>query len=256
MPRTTTKNLRCYIDGYDLSSYITNIGALNWDFGFETIAGLSEEIKGGLPGQATTGIESINGMFDTTATSGLHAVMSTVTNHHVMIPFGVAGAPAAADFVYFGRYEQLGYALDIGDGLTAASMKFGMPSVDEGLSYDKPWGVLVHASAARTAANTAVGIDDYGSATTGGYMMYQIFSVIGAGTVTIKVQHADTNSNVSFSDLGGCTSGAIAHSSVPASDIKETTLTTTAVKRYLRWQIALDTITSVTFALAFVRDTR
>lgn len=254
MARVVSKDLRCYIDGYDLSSYITNIGGLNWDYGFTQIAGLSEEIKGGLPGQASTGIEAINGMFDSTATSGLHAVMSTVTNHHVMIPFGVAGAPAIADFAYFGRFEQLGYQAEIGDGLTAVNMKFGQPSVDEELSYDKPWGVLHHASAARTAANTAVGIDDYGSATTGGYMMYQIFSVIGSGTVTIKMQHADTNQNASFADLGGCTSGAIAHGSVPASDIKETTATSTTVNQYLRWQIALDTITSVTFALAFMRD--
>ena len=254
MARVRTKDLRCYIDGYDLSSYVTNIGPLNWDFGFEQIAALSEEIKGGLPGQPTIGIEFINGIFDSTATSGLHAVMSTVTYHHVMIPFGVAGAPAVSDYVYFGKFEQFGYQSEIGDGMVAANMKFGMPPVDEELSYHKPWGVLTHASGAETSASTATGIDDYGSATTGGYMMYQIFSVIGEGTVTIKMQHADTNENASFADLGGCTSGTIAHGAVPAADIKETTATTTTVNRYLRWQIALDTISSVTFALAFMRE--
>ena len=254
MARVVSKDLRCYIDGYDLSSYVTGIGNLNWDHDFQQIAGLSEAVKGGLPGQSETGIETINGVFDSTATSGLHTVMSTVTNHHVMIPFGVAGAPAAGDFAYFGRFEQLGYQTDIGDGLTAVNMKFGMPSVDEGLAYEKPWGVYLHTNSAATAENTAVGIDDYGSATTGGYMMYQIFSVIGTGTVTIKVQHAETNSNGSFADLGGCTSGAVAHTSIPAADIKETTAITTDVYRYLRWQLALDTITSCTFALAFMRD--
>lgn len=254
MPRVVSKDMRCYIDGYDLSPYITNIGQLNYDFGFEQIAGLSEEVKGGLPNQATLGIDAINGMFDSTATSGLHAVMNAVTNHHVMIPFGVYGAPAAGDHVYMGKFEQLGYQSDIGDGLTAATMRFGQPSVDEGLSYHKPWGVLVHANSAETAANTATGIDDYGSATTGGYMMCQIFSVIGTGTVTIKLQHADTNVDGSFADLGGCTTGAVAHGSVPYADIKETTLTTTTVNRYLRWQISLDTITSVSFALSFVRE--
>ena len=77
--------------------------------------------------------------------------------------------------------------------------------------------------------------------------MYQVFS--GDGTASIKVQDASTNSDVSFADL--LSSGSV-NFSTPKSGIVALAKTAT-VKRYVRWQIALGTATTVTFALAFVR---
>ena len=81
--------------------------------------------------------------------------------------------------------------------------------------------------------------------------MYQVFA--GDGTATISVEDATTNSDANFAALTGATSGEIDFST-PTAGIVAIGRTAT-VRRYLRWQISLNTATTVTFALAFVRAT-
>ncbi len=156
-----------------------------------------------------------------------------------------------------GVFEQLGFQAAEQDRAMIATIPFGDWDVQSLISYHNPWGSLVHALAAETAVNSAIGYDDGagGQTTKGGWMMYQITAVEGTGNVTTKIQDAATNTNPSFADLSGATSGAIANTAVPASGVVALAITAT-VRQFLRWQIVLSGITSVTFALAFVRETR
>jgi hypothetical protein len=254
--RTTSKYARFYADGYDLSGYARSVGELRWEFSASPDAALTDAVKN-IPAvnAASIGPGTLNGFFDNTATSGLHAVASGAgVKRVVMIPHGIRAAPAQSDPVFCGEFEQTGYSVAMDNNILVANVPFGeTDAIAAGLAYAKPWGVLLHAYGAETGANTATGVDDLGAASAkGGFLCYQIFSVTGTGSVTVKVQEADTNVNGSFADLSGATSGAIAHTAVPCAGIVALG-TTAAVKRYLRWQIALVTITSVTFALAFVR---
>jgi len=132
----------------------------------------------------------------------------------------------------------------------AVNIPFGAWDVANLIDYEKPWGVLVHANGAETAVNSAAGIDDRGAATAAcGYLVYQVFA--GNGTATVKVQDAAINSDGSFSDLSGATSG-VTDFSTPAAGIVAIG-TTATVRQYLRWQIVLGTATTVTFALSFCR---
>jgi hypothetical protein len=81
--------------------------------------------------------------------------------------------------------------------------------------------------------------------------MYQVFA--GNGTATLKVQDAATNTNPSFADLSGATSGSV-NCATPSAGVVAIS-TTATVRQYLRWQIVFGTATTVTFALAFVRAT-
>jgi hypothetical protein len=116
--------------------------------------------------------------------------------------------------------------------------------------YDNPWGVLIHAYGAETAANaSATGSVDNLAATNdvGGYMMYQVFA--GNGTATLSID--ESADNVNFTPLTDATTGVINCAVVSAGIVQ---LATTAdVKQYLRWQLAKGSATTVTFALAFVR---
>ena len=104
-----------------------------------------------------------------------------------------------------------------------------------------------------TAANTATGVDDLFTGTTstnGGYLWYHILTA--DGTATVKAQNASTNSDGSFSDITGATSGSVDASAAPKFGVAATAAGLT-VTRYLRWQIALGTATTLSFVCGFVR---
>jgi len=191
----------------------------------------------------------LNGVMDNTA-SHLHDLPITSGSHVVMIPIGIRAAPAAGDPVYNGRFYIDGYESTDDGGASVVNVPFGDWDVANLINYSKPWGILIHPLGAETAVNTAIGIDDRGAATAlGGYMVYQVTA--GNGTATIKVQDAATNTNPSFSDLTGATSGVIT-AAAGVSGLVAIGVTAD-VRRYLRWQIVLGTATTVTFVVAFVR---
>ena len=252
--RTLARWARMYVNGYDLSGDIRTIGPLAHLTDIEEMEGLDWEIKGGLPGTTTISVGALNSMLNSDGTTKMHDLFNAPgSNYPVMVPIGIRAAPAQGDPCFCAQVNELGYAGEIAINSMALNLTFGGKPATTVLNHKKPWGVLLHAKAAKTAANTAAGADGLASSAYGGFMMYQIFAVSGTGTVEIKVQEADTNSNANFADLTGATSGAIAHTATPTGGIVQLAITA-AVKRYLRWQIELTGITSVTFALGFVRS--
>ena len=255
--RTLKRWTRIFVDGVDLSGYTREIGPLGWTYDEVEQVALMDGVKGALPNHPEISIGTLNGLFDNTATSGIHAALSTAggNSRDVLVAMGIRADPAAGDPAFMGAFNQTAYMIAPSGGDIALTVPFGKISPAEGLLYEKPWGTLLHASGAETAANTAIGIDDdrRGASTAlGGYLVYHILDVDGTGTVTISVEDAATNLNASFAALDGATTAAIAHTAVPCSGIIQIDKTDT-VRRYLRWQLALDTITSCTFVLGFVR---
>lgn len=253
--RTVSRWGRIYVAGYDLSGDTRTIGPLGMMQETEDMEGLDWAVKGGLPGQSIVTIGALNTMLNSDGAARTHDLFHTPgSNYPVMVPIGIRAAPAQGDPVFCCQVNELGYTGEVGLNSLALNLTFGGKPASLALNHKKPWGTLLRPKLATTAANTAVGVDDAGAASAnGGFMCYQIFSATGEGTVEIKVQEADTNQNASFADLTGATSGAIAHTAVPAGGIVQLA-TTAAVKRYLRWQIELTGITSATIALAFVRS--
>jgi len=253
MSRSIAKNSRVYIDGFDLSGYVQAPPPLVWEFEPSEWAAITDPVKGVLPGQANIRGGTLNGVMDNTATSGLHAVMSTPDQvRDIMVPTGFDAAPAAGDPAFMAQLEQLSYQ-GSGDGLLVPiTIELGGRSVrGDDMAYAVPWGHLLHAKGAETGVNSAAGITVASAASSkGGFMMYHAFS--SDGTVTILVEEASTNTDGNFAALSGATSGEIDPSSTPVSGLIPLD-NDAAVKRYLRWQITLGTATTVTFALGFVR---
>ena len=247
--RTLQKWVRIYAGGYELCSDARSIGPLIWQYDIADLTTMCDEVRGGLPAHAKLGIGVLNGVMDNTA-NHLHDLPITSGSHVVMIPIGIRAAPAAGDPVYNGRFYIDSYESTDDGGASVVNVPFGDWDVDNLINYSKPWGILIHPLGAETAVNTAIGIDDRGAATAlGGYMVYQVTA--GNGTATIKVQDAATNTNPSFSDLTGATSGVIT-AAAGVSGLVAIGVTAD-VRRYLRWQIVLGTATTVTFVVAFVR---
>lgn len=247
--RTHIRFSRVYIDGYDMSGYSRSFGPLDCTFEEGTDDALTLNVKAMLPGNAVVSPGPLNGLFDNTATSGLHVIANGAdATRSCMYAIGIRAVPADNDPVFAGKFMQPAYLANPTENPITATIPLNNSSyLAENLAYARPWGVLLHASAAATAANSSTGLDQTAQTTAGGWMMYQVFS--GNGTATIKVQDASTNLDGSFGDL--LSSGVIDCSS-PTADIVALA-TNATVERYVRWQIVLGTATTVTFALSWHR---
>ena len=249
--RTVSKWTRVYADGYDISGDSRSIGPLVNTFDEGDLTAFSHAVKGALPGHAMHGVGTLNGIFSDTASTGLHTIASGAgVMRTLMVAQGMRAEPAAGDPAYMGEFEQLGYQAEPAGGVYV-NIPFGNSSARAStFLYNNPWGVLLHAKAAATAANStaSAGIDTNGGASAfGGYLVYQVFA--GNGTATISVD--DSADDSSYSALSGATSGEIDFSTPTAGRIAIGR--TASVRQYLRWQISLNTATSVTFALGFSR---
>jgi hypothetical protein len=249
--RTILKYARVYIDGYDMSGYARTFGPLTCDFGGESMAAISDPVMGWLPGPSTVGIGTLNAFLDNTA-GGLHALASGAgVKRTILIAQGMRAIPAAGDPAFMCELEQAGYSSDVSGIFTTVNIPFSNSVRSGALLYPKPWGILVHANAAETGANSANGIDLTDVSTLfGGYMTYQVLAAAGAGNMTATISVEDSAS------LGSGYAGLVTTGSIncitPVAGIVALARTAT-VRRYVRWQLALGTATSVTFALGFHR---
>lgn len=250
MTRTHLKHYRVYVNGVDLSGQSRTIGALSQVFGAEPDAAMTDGSKNIVLGQGDIQAGTLSAFLENDA-AALFANQAQTTRN-LLVAIGANAAPIAGDNVFAWKFEDTGYMVDQGSGFVAATLPFGGASYASTLTYKQPWGKLLHASGAESAVNTAVGIDDLGaSSALGGIFVYHLHS--SNGTVTLKAQDAATNTNPSFTDISGATSGSITAAVTPQSGMIALG-TTSTVRRYLRWQLVFGTATGATFTCAFIRN--
>jgi len=246
---------RVYIDGYDLSAYLFDVGEIGVEYPQYSQACFSDSIPGVVVGKPTVSAGPLLGVFDNTATTGLHVLSDAAqgTLRHISVLRGVRAAAAIGDDVFCAPVYQTGYK-SIGDGLVTCRTDLSGADVSTALLYDEFWGKVLHTMTAVTDANSANtdAVDGGAETTAGGWLMYHIYAVTGgAGTVTISVD--DSANGTTWLALSGATSGTVAYSAAPTSGIIQLGVTAT-VRQYLRWQYAeAGGATGATFALAFIR---
>lgn len=250
--RTTTRWSRVYADGYDISGYSRAIGPLEVTFEEADLTTMADPVKGYLRNHAQVNVGTLDAVFDNTATSGLHAVLSSPASRNVLVAKGIRGVPADGDPCFAGYFMQGAYQIaEDGMAVTANIPFTGWAADASTLQYAGPWGTLLHANASATADNSAgAGFDNpiAGATAKGGYFVYQILGG-DAGTVTLSVD--DSADNSSFTALSGATSGSVAASAGVSGIVAIGNGAT--VRRYLRWQLAFGTAATVTFVSAFMR---
>lgn len=253
MTRTVEKFTRVYVGGYDLSGYARSVGPLELSHDEADLTTFTDTVKGYLRNHAQANVGTLNTVMEDTATTGTHAVMAARAGaaQTVTVAIGMNAAPAAGDPVFGGTFTMKSYTPEDAGGAAVVSAQFsGWASDAASLLHASPWGVLLHASGAETAANTGTGVDNPTAASTtkGGFLVYQVLA--GNGTATISVD--DSANNSAFSALSGATTGSIAVGTVQAGIVA--LAPTATVRRYLRWQIAFGTATTCTFVLSFHRN--
>lgn len=250
--RTVSRWIRTFLGGYAISGDLVSLGQATHEFEEVNMTGMADGCEGFLPGRPNASLGQISGFLDNT-TNHLHDLARAAVGAQVItVAIGRQAAPTSGDPCFVVNPEILSYqALDVSGGQFVNIALSKRSARGTANPFHEPWGSLLDPGlVAKTAVNSAIGIDDFGAATNfGGYQVAQILA--GNGTATIKTQHASTNTNPSFSDLAGATTGVV-DCATPKALIAPTARLLT-VNQFLRWQIVLGTATTVTFALAFVR---
>jgi len=238
-----------------MSGYARSVGPLAWECDETEVTALADTVKTYLPGHVQVNVGTLNAVFDNTATVGVHAVLSSAgTIRTVLVAQGIRAEPEDGDPAFGGQFTQGAYQIE-GDNAVYANVPFmGTAGDASSHGYGTPWGLLLHANAVRllaTGVNTAVGFDNPtgGATAKGGYMVYHVTA--GDGTATLSVQDAAVNNDGGFALLAGCSTGSI---NCAVKQYGVVVPTTMDVRQYLRWQIAFGTATTVTFAIAFMRN--
>jgi hypothetical protein len=258
--RTLQRFTRFYQNGYDLTGETRAIPALGAQAEALIDSGLNWEIQGGLPGRAAITTPRISTIFrvETDAADSPYDWITGMNNQLVqqLITPGLRAAPAMGDPAYMAVQQQLPAKLAWDAPLLTTTLDYAPTWFDGNagagmMNYAEPWGVLLHPMGAETAASTATGHDGEAATTHGGWLLVQVQSMTGAGSVTFKVQDAASNLNASFADVAGL-SVSIASTAVPGSAVAQAA-TSATIRQYTRFQIVLTGVTSVTFALALAR---
>ncbi len=251
--RTVSKHERAYINGYDLSGYSRSVGEFGVVCDTADLTVWTDTVKGYLTGQADRVFGPLNVNLDNTATVGAHVLESAADVYRlVTLAIGDRAAPVAGNPVFCAEMRKVSYRAMESGGAAVANLAFAQASevTSTARQYTNPFGVLLNANTARTAANSSSGFGHNATGATafGGVFVYHITAGDG-GTATLSVD--DSANNSAFTALSGATSGSITcaagvYGVVPLSR-------TATVREYLRWQIALGTATTVTFVSAFLR---
>jgi len=250
MTRLNSKFTRVYINGYDVSGTARNCGTWGAKVSLPTASAYSDEVENTVPGKANIVCGPINAFLAPSATVGLHELMNSGSAiADILIADASIAVPAAGDPVFAWRMQESEYMAN-GEDIVGVNIAFPDAAYNSVLTYDNPFGYLLHAKSEVDAVNTAAGVDFGAQTTKGGWLMYQIFDITGAGTVTLSIEHAAIST---YAALTGATSGAIATASAPISGIVALSSALTVEKK-TRWQIAFGgDATKCTFALAFIR---
>lgn len=170
-----------------------------------------------------------------------HPVYSALPTTDVILTYcrGVAlGSPA-----FCLNAKQVNYDGTRGED---GSLLFNVESL--GNQFGGEWGVQLAAKQTVTVDGGLTSIDD-GAATTFGAQAYlQLFDVTGTG-VTIEVE--DSADNAAFANIMTFSGGEISGASDP---IAYRATKTGNVRRYTRVKVTGDVLTSVTFAVIFMRN--
>jgi len=214
---------------------------------------LTDALNGFFPGVNTVSVGTLNTILDNTAVTGSHIVLEggTGTKRVVSVAVGLTSAPVSGDPCFAGEFEQLTY-LGVGDPMVTASIDFNHSVRAASLLYAKPWGNIIHAKGAETGANSGESDHEHvdGQTTLGGFMVWQLFSADGTGTVTMSIED-DAATDGAYSSL--VSSGAIDAATDPVAGVVALG-TAVTVEAFTRWQIAFGgNTTTATFFLSFHR---
>ena len=252
MTATNPKWNRAYINGLDVSGHVRDLGEFGIEFDAALDMALSQSVMNATLGRATVTAGPTSAMLSPGTAGPFELLVTGAQTLYYMRAWGIGAEPTIGDPMAAWVFEQPGIKHDPGGAFQTYTIPELKASYLQPAGYDVPFGLLTHGKVARTAANTAIGtIDNSAASALGGVFWWHLIS--SNGTCTLSLDDSATNANnAAFAALSGATSGSIDASVSPKYGYAALGATA-AVRRYLRWQLALGTATTATFVTGFSR---
>ncbi len=242
--KTNSRWYRLCYGGYDLSGDARTVGGFGAEFGEEDVTGWSDGVINFNMGRPRLFIEGFQAVFNNTAATGSHTVLSTLLNSYASMFVGIRAAPAVGDPTFSIPLQQSAYT-STGDGpvlvnVNAVVGQTGLLSLS-GLSI-KPFGVALAVGASLTSNTNGTSVDN-GASSANGCVAYLHITASSGGTWALTLQ--DSTDNSYFADLITFTANG---SAITA----EQGTATGTVDRYVRFR-AVRTSGSFTAWVTFIR---
>lgn len=229
---------KCYVNGFDLSSFL-NKASTKGAADMLDVTVFGNNSKNYISGLLDADI-ALEGFFDSTAVTGIDAVCAAILGSGTVgsvayMPGGDAiGARGYCALALESDYE-VGSAVGEVVGATLAfKTNTGQESV-QGL----------HALGAEVGAVNSASIDNLAASSAGGAGYLHVTTAVALTTATIKIQHSTDNSV--FTDL-------VTFANVTVTPGYQRIAVAGTVNRYLRSALTTLTGTSITYFAAFNRD--
>lgn len=232
------KTTKCYVNGFDLSSFL-NKADIKGSADMLDVSAFGNNSKNYLAGLLDATID-LEGFYDPTPTSGLDPVAASIlgpaTPSIVTCMWGgdAIGNRGMSALALEASYEP---GTAVGDVVTA-TLGFNTNTGAEDV-------ISLHAQGAETGTINSASVDNGAGTTNGGDCYLHVFSAVALSTATIKIQHSTDNST--WTDLGIFTA-------VTAAPNYQRLAVSGTVNRYVRSALTALTGTSITYFAAFNRD--
>jgi len=236
---------RVYLDGYNISGVMRDIGNMTNSFGEAMMAGINESPRHFVSDQMrSVGVSGFKALMDDTALSGIHTLLvaATKTGHELSILFGNGAEPDELDPAYLMGGVALGDNASW-DGATAVMSSDFLP--DTLTTTGRPWGVVLSDETSLGSTTNKTQHDNL-ALTTKGYQANLHVTATSSGNFSLLIQHSTSGAWAGEE----ATLGAFAASgSIVASEHISGTGT---VNRYVRFR-AVKTGGSCTPVVTFAR---
>jgi len=238
MSKRTGLGDNAYVDGYDLSGFVTMLGAIRGGPAALDVTTINQSAMSRLGGLRDGGID-FTSLFAPDTDEAHDALSGLPTTDRAVSYFRgtTLGNPTASVIA-----KQIDYA---GTRDQAGMFTFGVSS--QANHYGLTWGrSLTAGKRTDTTATDGASIDTTASADFGWCAFLHVFAVTGTN-VTVTLQ--DSADDSSFSAITG---GAFTAAAAAGSQRLAAASSTATVRRYVR-AVTTGTFTSATFAVAFVK---
>lgn len=232
------KLTKCYVNGYDLSSFLDKADSKGQADMLDVTA-FGANSKAYVSGLLDADL-SLEGFFDNTPSTGLDAVCASILGSGTM---GAVSLMWAGDAIGARGISALALEseYDIGSAvaeIVSATLAFKTSTGQEPV-------VSQHALATEVGTVNSASVDNGASSANGGAGYIHVPSAVALTSATLKIQHSVDNST--FTDL-------ITFANVTAAPAYQRFAVLGTVNRYVRCALTALTGTSITYFAAFNRD--
>lgn len=242
--KTNSRYMRMLLGAYDVSGDARALDGVGETFREDDATGWSDSVINYTLGPARVFIDGFQAVFNNTASTGSHTVLSPALESYGSLFIGIRAAPAVGDPTFSMPLHKAAYTIS-GEGPVFVNINTDVGqtgSLSVGGLPMRPWGKALAIGASLSTNTNGTSVDN-GASSANGALAYLHITASSGGAWALTVQ--DSTDNSTFADL-------ITFSANGSTVTAEQGSATGTVDRYVRFR-AVRTSGTITAWCTFIR---